>query len=193
MSLLTTLHRDALPEGVEDFDCCSKIIFDINFHSDYSNDLKGKTNKANFAIYSWKKVNKEYSYFARIQRQIFLLGVKIWFNFCKVTSRKWLFVGQNWERWTCFQMKNSSKIRWLLCYPFNAIQDGPFGAAHKGLPSLKSVTHNLQWWNVAVTPHLKKIQKLYESRDTPLEFCWCQHFLPKISNFFYIKKYCIDP
>ena len=52
MSLLTTLHRDALPERVEDFDCCNKIIFDINFHSDYSNDLKGKTNKANFAIYS---------------------------------------------------------------------------------------------------------------------------------------------
>ena len=27
-----------------------------------------------------------------------------------------------------------------------------------------------------VIPYLKKIQKLYESRDTPLEFCWHQHF-----------------
>ena len=26
-----------------------------------------------------------------------------------------------------------------------------------------------------VIPHLKKIQKLYESRDTPPEFCWHQH------------------
>ena len=27
-----------------------------------------------------------------------------------------------------------------------------------------------------VIPYLKKIQKIYESRDTPLEFCWHQHF-----------------
>ena len=55
-------------------------------------------------------------------------------------------------------------------------------------PSLKSVTHILQWWNMAVIPYLKKIQKLYESRDTPLELCWHQHFLPEISKFCYIKK-----
>ena len=40
-----------------------------------------------------------------------------------------------------------------------------------------------------VIPYLKKIQKLYESRDTPLEFCWHQHFLPEINKFCYIKKY----
>ena len=39
-----------------------------------------------------------------------------------------------------------------------------------------------------VIPYLKKIQKLYESRDTPLEFCWHKHFLPEISKFCYIKK-----
>ena len=27
-----------------------------------------------------------------------------------------------------------------------------------------------------VIPYLKKIQKIYESRDTPPEFCWQQHF-----------------
>ena len=27
-----------------------------------------------------------------------------------------------------------------------------------------------------VIPYLKKIQKLYESYDTPFEFCWHQHF-----------------
>ena len=27
-----------------------------------------------------------------------------------------------------------------------------------------------------VIPYLKKIQKIYESRDTPPEFCWHQHF-----------------
>ena len=28
-----------------------------------------------------------------------------------------------------------------------------------------------------VIPYLKKFQKLYESLDTPFEFCWHQHFL----------------
>ena len=27
-----------------------------------------------------------------------------------------------------------------------------------------------------VIPYLKKIKKIYESCDTPLEFCWHQHF-----------------
>ena len=39
-----------------------------------------------------------------------------------------------------------------------------------------------------VIPYPKKIQKIYESRDTPLEFCWHQHFSPEISKFCYIKK-----
>ena len=52
---------------------------------------------------------------------------------------------------------------------------GIFEAAHgwgeaKKAPSLKSVTNTLQWWN------LEKIQKIYESRDTPPEFCWHQNF-----------------
>ena len=40
-----------------------------------------------------------------------------------------------------------------------------------------------------VIPYPKKIQKIHEPRDTPLEFFWHQHFLPKISKFCYIKKY----
>ena len=40
-----------------------------------------------------------------------------------------------------------------------------------------------------VIPYLKMIQKLCESRDMPVEFCWHQHFLPEISKFCYIKKY----
>ena len=30
-----------------------------------------------------------------------------------------------------------------------------------------------------VIPYLKKIQKLYKSHDTTLEFCWHQHFLTR--------------
>ena len=60
---------------------------------------------------------------------------------------------------------------------------GFFGAAHgwgggvqKGPPSLKSVTHPTIMKLGAVIPYPKKIKKIYESRDTPLEFCRHQHF-----------------
>ena len=43
----------------------------------------------------------------------------------------------------------------------------------------KSITCILQWWNLAVIPYLNKIQKIYESRDSLLEFCWHQHFSPE--------------
>ena len=71
---------------------------------------------------------------------------------------------------------------------FYPIQDGLFQGSsrmmggegvvegQKGCRSLKSVPHILQWWNFAVIPYLKMIQKLYESGDTPLEFCWHQQF-----------------
>ena len=33
-----------------------------------------------------------------------------------------------------------------------------------------------------VIPYLKKIQKMYKSRDTPLGFCWHQHFFTGIQQ-----------
>ena len=33
-----------------------------------------------------------------------------------------------------------------------------------------------------VIPHLKKIQKIYESRDTPPDLCWHQHFFTGIQQ-----------
>ena len=72
----------------------------------------------------------------------------------------------------------------------NPIQNGPLwscsqvkggGGGEKVPPSLKSVTHILQWWNLVVIPYLKKIQKMYESRDTPIESCWHQHFFDIVS------------
>ena len=47
----------------------------------------------------------------------------------------------------------------------------------KGPPSLKSITHILQW-NLArlVILSLKKILKIYKSRHTAFEFCWNLHF-----------------
>ena len=59
-----------------------------------------------------------------------------------------------------------------------------FVAAHGWGPperssSIKSVTHILLWWNSAVIPYLKKIQKTYKSHDTPLEFYWHQQFFTR--------------
>ena len=63
------------------------------------------------------------------------------------------------------------------------------GGGKKPFP--KSATHILQWWNKLGTLilYLKKIQKIYESRYTSLEFYCHQHFFsPEISKFCYIKK-----
>ena len=72
-----------------------------------------------------------------------------------------------------------------------------FGAAHgwgwepkKGLP-LPKICHTYPTMMKldTVVPYLKKIQKMYESRDKPAYFCWHQHFSTKVSKFCYIKKY----
>ena len=55
-------------------------------------------------------------------------------------------------------------------------EQGGEGGGEKAVPSVKSVTHILHWWNLAVIPYLKKSQKIYESRDTSLVLCWHQQF-----------------
>ena len=61
-----------------------------------------------------------------------------------------------------------------------------FGAAHgwegvlqKGTPPLSKICHTYSTMMKlgTVIPCLKNFQKLYESPDTPFEFCWHQHFL----------------
>ena len=66
----------------------------------------------------------------------------------------------------------------------NLIQDGLFRGCswmeggQKGHPSLKCHTYPTMMKLGTVIPYLNKIQKIYKSRDTPLEFCWHQHFSP---------------
>ena len=60
---------------------------------------------------------------------------------------------------------------------------GFFGAAHgwgggKKAPLPKiCLTYPTMMKLSTVIRYPKKIQKMYESRDTPLEFCWHQHFV----------------
>ena len=55
-------------------------------------------------------------------------------------------------------------------------------------PSLKFVTHILKWWNLAVIPYLKKIQKIYESCDTLHETQIKIAFWYIISNSFNVSE-----
>ena len=81
-----------------------------------------------------------------------------------------------------FKRKLRSSLRSFIPFSFNPIQDGLF---RKGPPpSLKSVTYIVHWWNLAVIPYLKKIQKTPEPYDIPLELCWRQHVFHRKSIIF---------
>ena len=79
---------------------------------------------------------------------------------------------------------------------FNPIQDGPFQGFSRirgepTRPPLPKICHTypIMMKLGTVIPYLKKIQKIYESRDTPLDFCRHQHFSPEIRKFCCIQKY----
>ena len=55
--------------------------------------------------------------------------------------------------------------------------------------SLKFVTYIYNDEFGTVTPYVKKIQIIYKLRNAHLGFCWHQHFLLEIDNFYYIKQY----
>ena len=85
-------------------------------------------------------------------------------------------------------------LSWMW-FIINPIQDGLFrdcsrmgGAKRSPLPKICYIYPTMMKLGTVI-PYLKRIQKLYESRDTPLDFCWHQHFLPEISKFCYIMKY----
>ena len=73
---------------------------------------------------------------------------------------------------------------------------GIFGADHRWWEEKGPVIHILHWWKTyptmmelgTVIPYLKKIQKIYESRDTPPEFCWHQHFFTENQQILLFQK-----
>ena len=64
----------------------------------------------------------------------------------------------------------------LILAFFNPLQDGPFRAAHERgakkvpLPKICHIYPTMMKLDTVI-PYLKKIQKVYRSRDIPLEFC----------------------
>ena len=65
--------------------------------------------------------------------------------------------------------KHLNKLKFIQDRPFHSFPRT--GRRQKGPPSLKSVTLSTMMKVGTVIPYLKKIPKIYESRDTPLEFC----------------------
>ena len=70
----------------------------------------------------------------------------------------------------------------LLFHSLTLFRMGFFGSAHwlgEGgkvpLPNICHIYPKMMKLGTIV-PYLKKIQKIYETRDTSLEFCWYQHF-----------------
>ena len=131
---------------------------------------------------------------------------------CLVSEKHWTNSNYIYKIWKVYVYSP------LVFLSINPIQDGHFQSCSrdgkvrgaKRSPSLKSVTHILKWWNLAVIPYLKKIQKIYESRETPTKFCgrhkffsrnqqillykathiqisfWC--IIPNSFNFFWVFK-----
>ena len=66
------------------------------------------------------------------------------------------------------------------------------GEPKRPTPSLKSVTHILQWWNLAVIPYLKKIQKIYDHVTPPLSSADISIFYRKSVNFVISRTTDID-
>ena len=63
------------------------------------------------------------------------------------------------------------------------------GSGQKGPSSLKSVAHILQWWNLAqLYITYGRSKKIYKSYDTPLDFCWHQHFFTGNQKIFLYQE-----
>ena len=65
--------------------------------------------------------------------------------------------------------KHLNKLKFIQDRPFRSFSR--IGRRQKGSPSLKSVTLSTMMKIGTVIPYLKKIPKIYESRDTPFELC----------------------
>ena len=110
-----------------------------------------------------------------------------WINLClsRSWSRRYIFCHSLAAslRWRHFTKREYICFGWT-CIIFlifaNPLQDGSFyglladrgrGIVGQNGPHFPK-SHI--WWKLSVLPYLKKIQRMYKSRDTSLKFCW--HF-----------------
>ena len=96
---------------------------------------------------------------------------------------------------------HNKKQTLLLHLLMNPTQDGLFrccspmcvggGGAKRAPPpeNLSHISQNDETLPYIVIPYPKKIQKIYESRDTPLEFCWQRHFFTANQQILLYQEY----
>ena len=123
-------------------------------------------------------------------------------RFNKISTPEQHFIGQ----WLIIQYWFISCMFFIIVHGkkqktqnFNPIQDGlswacswigEGGGGGKVPPSLKSVTHILQWSNLAQLYLTQRSSKKYMNHVThPLSSADISIFSPEISKFCYIKKY----
>ena len=81
-------HLGVSPDGIIDCDFCGKRLVEIKCPRKHSTGLKGWENDKNFATDSSKNLKKDHPYFAQMQGQMFLLGVRFCDFFRVDTTRK---------------------------------------------------------------------------------------------------------
>ena len=104
-------------------------------------------------------------------------------NFTKINTPPWVFF-TFFELYKWYQTPQciTGITAQTMKFSCNPAQNGLFracsriGGEGKQAPLPKTChTYHTMIKLGAVIPYLKKIQKIYESHNTPLEFCWHQH------------------
>ena len=89
-----------------------------------------------------------------------------------------------------FYQLSANKFKIII----NLIQDGPFRSCSRMRGPRRPPLSKICYTYPAIVrlgrviPCLKKLEKIYESHGTSVEFRWDQHFLPEINKYSYIKK-----
>ena len=101
--------------------------------------------------------------------------------FSKNTYGWLLLYKQSWKTWfeVWIKLKNVPFMDVVYYQPYSGWAFSGLltdeGAKRSPLPKICYIYPTMMKLGTVIT-YLKRIQKLYESRDTPLDFCWHQHF-----------------
>ena len=94
-----------------------------------------------------------------------------------------------------FNHGSLQSVAWKALYDFNPIDNGPFfrgcswilGTKKAPFPNI-CFTYPAVMTLGTVIPYPKKIQRIYKSCDTPLEFYWHQHFFTENQQILLYQK-----
>ena len=104
---------------------------------------------------------------------------------CFIWKLKLITVFWSWGFWLICKNRSDKSIQWILIIRILGIfRMGLFWAAHRWgwqkapFPKICHTYPTIMKLGTVI-PYLKKIHKMYESSDAPLEFCWHQNFFTR--------------